>query len=214
MKSEGSKLDKQYELYKLDKSDLDPDPIIQFKTWFDQAVNAGIIFPNAMTLATSGKNSIPSARMMLLKSYDKKGFVFYTNSNSGKGAEILENPYGAICFWWDKLQKQVRIEGVISLISQDEAETYFKTRPRGSRIGTWCSDQSKVIGSRKELEDEFSKNDKKYEGMEIPKPEYWNGYNLNPHSIEFWQGREDRLHDRLIYRLDQTGNWKIERSAP
>jgi len=214
MKSEGSKFDKQYELYRLDKSDLDPDPIIQFKTWFDQAVNAGIIFPNAMTLATSGKNSIPSARMLLLKSYDKKGFVFYTNSNSRKGTEILENPYGAICFWWDKLQRQVRIEGVISLISQDEAETYFKTRPRGSRIGAWCSDQSKVIGSRKELEDEFAKYDKKYEGKEIPKPEYWNGYNLNPHSIEFWQGREDRLHDRLKYRLDQTGNWIIERLAP
>lgn len=214
MTSEGSKLDKQYDLYILDISELNPDPIIQFKTWFDQAVNAGIIFPNAMTLATSDKNSIPSARILLLKSYDKKGFVFYTNSNSRKGTEILENPYGAICFWWDKLQRQVRIEGVISLISQDEAETYFKTRPRGSRIGAWCSDQSKVIGSREKLEDEYAKYDKKYDGRDIPKPEYWNGYNLNPLSIEFWQGREDRLHDRFRYRLDQTGNWIIERLAP
>lgn len=214
MTSEGSKSDKQYELYRLDKSELNPDPIIQFKNWFDQAINAGLIFPNAMTLATSDKNSIPSARILLLKSYDKKGFVFYTNSNSRKGTEILENPYGAICFWWDKLQRQVRIEGVISLISQDEAEAYFKTRPRGSRIGAWCSDQSKVIGSREKLEDEYAKYDKKYDGKDIPKPEYWNGYNLNPLSIEFWQGREDRLHDRWRYRLDQTGKWIIERLAP
>lgn len=207
-------LNKQYLLSVLVEKDADPDPFKQFDVWYNVALNSGLIFPNAFTLATSTTGGSPSARVLLLKGVEEKGFVFYTNRESRKGNELDDNPNAAMCFWWDKLERQVRIEGRVYLVSGEEADTYFHSRPEGSRIGAWASDQSRVIGSREELESKYREYEQKYKDIEIPRPQYWVGYRLIPTLFEFWQGRDNRLHDRLEYKLSEDGMWVIERLAP
>ena len=205
----------QYELYELREEQLDASPFVQFENWFKDAQNAELIYPNAFTLATSGEDRKPSARMLLMKGYDDRGFVFYTNSESKKGNDFKDNPNASICFWWGKLERQVRIEGEVEQVDESAADAYFASRPRGSQIGAWASHQSSVIDSREVLERRYREIEKQYEGKDIPRPPYWQGYILIPSTIEFWQGRPDRLHDRLRYRLETPGGgWVIERLAP
>ncbi len=207
-------LDEQYDLSQLKETDLDPDPFKQFQKWFEDALKVDLNYPNAMTLATADKNNRPSARMMLLKGADEKGFVFYTNSESNKGEDLAQNPRAAMVLWWAKLERQIRIEGKIEQVSEQEADSYFRTRPRGSQIGAWVSEQSRVISSRKVLDSRMEQLEEEYRNREITRPPYWLGYRLIPVSIEFWQGRPNRLHDRLRYRLVEDGRWTIERLAP
>lgn len=207
------KIDKQYNKMVLNESEVDPDPFVQFGIWFQDVVNSEIQFPNAFTLSTSTNSGVASSRMVLLKDFDERGFQFFTNSNSKKGKEISINPLASICFWWEIVERQIRIEGKIELLFDKEIDEYFKTRPRGSQIGAWASDQSSVIESREVLDRKFQEYEKEFEGKDIPRPHYWNGYRLVPNMFEFWQGRFDRLHDRLRYRLDNV-KWIIERLAP
>ena len=205
---------KQYNAFELLEKDLDPDPFKQFGFWFDAAQDAGLVHPDAFALATVSEEGRPSARMLLLKGFDESGFVFYTNSESRKGEELHGNSNAAICFWWDKLERQVRIEGKVERVPGEEADLYFSTRPRGSRLGAWASRQSRVIESRDYLDRQYHKLELDYADMDIPRPGYWNGYRLVPSTIEFWQGRPNRLHDRLRYRKRRDGSWVIERLAP
>lgn len=205
---------RQYGMFELLEEDLDPDPFKQFESWYNDALKAEFVHPDAFSLATSSADGRPAARMLLLKGFDKKGFVFYTNSGSRKGEELESNPFCTICFWWDKLERQVRIEGRVEKVSDSEADSYFSSRPHGSQIGAWASEQSSVIPDRKYLEKRFNDIEEKYKGREVPRPGYWNGYRLIPDSIEFWQGRPNRLHDRLRYMLLEDGSWAIERLAP
>lgn len=207
-------LNKQFGLYELSEKDLSSDPIIQFDLWYEDAVKAELIHPNAFTLATSTNDGKPSSRVLLLKDFDEKGFVFYTNSHSKKGDDLSGNPFAAMSFWWGKLERQVRIEGAIEKVSSDEADEYFSSRPRGSQIGAWASEQSSVIDSRDTLDQRFEEYENKYKDMNVPRPPYWDGYRLIPNSIEFWQGRDNRLHDRIRYILQVDGTWTKERLAP
>ncbi|MEM7007564.1 MAG: pyridoxamine 5'-phosphate oxidase [Thermodesulfobacteriota bacterium] len=207
-------LNKQFGLYELNERDVDPNPIIQFRNWYQEALSADLIHPNAFTLATSTNEEKPSARVVLLKDFDEHGFVFYTNSSSKKGHELSNNPCAAMCFWWGKLERQVRIEGSIQIVSVQEANEYFASRPRGSQIGAWASEQSSVISGREILDDRFKEFEDKYKDQAVPRPPYWNGYRLVAETIEFWQGRDNRLHDRLVYTHADEGSWKIERLAP
>ncbi len=207
-------LNMQYILSFLDEKHADPDPFKQFDVWYDIALNADLIFPNAFTLATSTTDGNPSARVLLLKGVEEKGFVFYTNRESRKGNDLDANPSAAMCFWWDKLEKQVRIEGRIKLILSEDADTYFHSRPRESQLGAWASDQSRVISSREKLESRYREYELKYRDIEILRPQHWVGYILIPTLFEFWQGRDNRLHDRLQYQLSEGGKWVIERLAP
>ena len=184
---------KQFGIFQLLEEDLDPDPFKQFQLWYDTALNAGLVHPDAFALATVSPEGKPSARMLLLKGFDENGFVFYTNSESRKGGELSGNPDAAICFWWDKLERQVRIEGKVYVVPEAEADLYFSTRPRGSQVGAWASQQSRVIRSREYLDEQYHKIDLEHADMDIPRPLYWNGYRLIPSSIEFWQGRPNRL---------------------
>ncbi len=208
------KSDKQYDYSALLESDIDSDPIKQFEKWFNESTQIGIKYPNAFVLATSSKDGLPNARFLLLKGFDKDGFVFYTNSESIKGIELKNNPQAYMVFWWDIVERQVRISGDIYQVSDRDSDDYFKTRPRGSQIGAWASKQSTVIDSRDILASSYKDIEKKYEGLDIPRPPYWRGYRLKPNSIEFWQGRPDRLHDRLRYRLTEDIRWIIERLSP
>lgn len=205
---------KQYGIFELLKGDLDPDPFKQFETWFNAALKAEFVHPDAFALATSSADGKPTARMLLLKGFDENGFVFYTNSESRKGEELAANPRCAMCFWWDKLERQVRIEGRVEKVPGPEADSYFASRPGGSQIGAWASEQSRIIPDREYLERRFREIEDKYQNGEVPRPGYWNGYRLVPDSIEFWQGRPNRLHDRLRYKLLRDGSWAIERLAP
>lgn len=206
-------LRKEYTRHGLSESDVDPDPLIQFQRWFDQAVEAGLIEPNAMTLATATPDGKPSARMVLLKGVDNGGFVFFTNYESRKGKELAANPWAALVFYWPELERQVRVEGRVERVSPEESDAYFTSRPNGSRIGAWASRQSSVIVSRAELEQRVADLEQFYVGREIPRPPFWGGFRVIPDTIEFWQGRPNRLHDRLRYRRD-TGCWIIERLSP
>lgn len=196
-----------------DESHVLKNPIVQFKMWFDEAVLSKIEEPNAMTLATASSEGVPNARIVLLKEYDKKGFVFYTNYESQKGKELEKNNSAVILFFWKELVRQVRIKGNVQKISEEESREYFQSRPRESQLGAWASKQSSSIPDRKFLEDKFNSLVKKFEGKEIPLPPYWGGYRLFPSEIEFWQGRESRLHDRILYRLIEN-EWKINRLSP
>jgi pyridoxamine 5'-phosphate oxidase len=197
----------------LDERDLDSDPVAQFRRWFDEAIQTGQPEPTAMTLATATPDGTPAARMMLLKDVGPEGFVFYTNYNSAKGGQLETNPRGALVFWWEKLRRQVRVEGSIEKLPAQLSDAYFGSRPRGSRLGAVASPQSSTIAGRDELEHSFARAKEQYRGGPVPRPEHWGGYRLIPSRIEFWQQRPDRLHDRLRYRREE-GRWFIERLAP
>ena len=198
----------------LSERDLDPDPIVQFTRWFDQARAFGIEEADAMTLATASSSGQPSARMVLLKEVTHHGFVFFTNYGSRKGRDLSENPRAALVFFWREFSRQVRITGTVSKTSRQESEAYFNSRPRGAQLSAWGSWQSSPVADREILESRVAKLETKYGGQAIPAPPNWGGYRLKPDSIEFWQGRPNRLHDRLIYTADPQGGWKIERLAP
>jgi pyridoxamine 5'-phosphate oxidase len=206
-----SDLRKEYTRTGLAESDA--DPVEQFRKWFEEALAADLHEPNAMTLATATIDGRPSARIVLLKGFDERGFVFYTNYEGRKARELEDNPDCALVFYWGELERQVRIEGCSSRVPEEESDAYFASRPRGSRLGAWASEQSRTIESREALEDRLRELEERYGDAEIPRPPFWGGYRVEPDSVEFWQGREDRLHDRLIYRRSERG-WKIERLQP
>jgi pyridoxamine 5'-phosphate oxidase len=210
---DASSLRKEYISAGLDKADVAHDPVIQFHTWFEEVLNANLHEPNAMILATATTDGKPSARTVLLKGYDERGFVFYTNYEGRKAAELEVNPTCALLFYWGELERQVRIEGRASRLSSEESDAYFAGRPRGSRLGAWASEQSHPVEDRSILEERVRALEAEYEGREIPRPPFWGGYRVEPDTIEFWQGRENRLHDRIVYHRSGRG-WKIVRLQP
>jgi pyridoxamine 5'-phosphate oxidase len=230
-------LRREYNLTGLRRRDLDPDAIVQFRKWFEQATGARrsgrvrkffinlyksllmirgteLLDMNAMTLATADRQGRPSARVVLLKALDERGFVFYTNYNSRKGRELEENPEAALVFYWPQQERQVCIAGQVLKVPASESEAYFSSRPRGSRIGAWASDQSAALSNREELEEKWKSFEKKYPEEEVPRPPNWGGYVLKPTRLEFWQGRPNRLHDRFRYTRQGDGKWLIERLSP
>ncbi|MEE8350306.1 MAG: pyridoxamine 5'-phosphate oxidase [Acidobacteriota bacterium] len=196
------------------KKNADPDPIKQFDLWFQDSLAAEPDLPEAASLSTAGADGRPSARVVLLKGFDEKGFVFYTNYESRKGRDLAENPYAALVFHWRQLTRQISIIGRVAKVSLEESAAYFKGRPRGSQIGAHASRQSQVISCRDILEKRIVELTAEYEGEEIPLPSFWGGYCLRPESLEFWQGRSDRLHDRLLYTRQSDGKWQLERLSP
>ena len=197
----------------LTEADLHPDPIEQFRLWFAQARQTPMPEPNAMTLATADASGVPSARIVLLKGIEPDGFLFYTNYESQKGRELASNPNAALVFYWGELERQVRIAGPVERVSREQSDAYFQGRPEGSKLGAWVSRQSTPVSGRAELESLLADREKEFAGKPIPTPPYWGGYRLTPLTIEFWQGRPNRLHDRLRYvRSGET--WRLERLAP
>ncbi|MBU1371566.1 MAG: pyridoxamine 5'-phosphate oxidase [Bacteroidetes bacterium] len=213
-KSTIQNLRQDYRSASLLESDVAENPYSQFEKWFTEALNAEVLEPNAMTLATANTNGIPSARIVLLKEFTNEGFVFYTNYNSQKGKEIESNPYAALIFFWADLERQIRIEGVVEKVSEEESNQYFNSRPKGSQLGALTSPQSETINSREFLEKKLADLEKQYEDKEVIKPEHWGGYRVIPNRIEFWQGQSNRLHDRIVYIQGKDKNWKFERLAP
>ena len=203
-----------YEKASLDESSVDADPIRQFRTWFDQATGAGIPEPNAVVVATASPGGRPSTRVVLMRGFDDRGFVFYTNYQSRKGGEIGANPFASMCFFWQPMERQVRVEGTVVRTSEAQSDEYFAGRPTGSKLGAWVSNQSGVVPDRPALEAEMEAIRGRFPGEEIPRPPHWGGFRVVPESIEFWQGRRSRLHDRLVYRKTPEGAWRIERLAP
>ena len=195
------------------RAHVHPDPIAQFASWYNEAERAGINMPNAMTLATATRDGIPSARMVLLKGFDERGFTFFTHYESQKGRELTENPHAALVFYWDPLSRQVRITGSVEKLNSEESNEYFHTRPRGSQIAAWVSHQSSVIENRTILESRYHDFMAQFGEDPIPRPGYWGGYRLTPRTLEFWQSGENRLHDRFQYTR-HTDGWLIERLAP
>ncbi len=208
-----ARLRQEYTRDGLSESDTGRDPVELFRRWFDEARVADLHEPNAMTVATTTADARPSARVVLLKGFDRRGFVFYTNYEGGKAREIEENPRAALLFYWGELERQVRIEGRAERVSAEESDAYFASRPRGSQLGAWASEQSRTVLDRTTLEERLREVEAEYEGREVPRPSHWGGYRVAPESFEFWQGRENRLHDRLEYRRAGEG-WGIERLQP
>jgi len=206
-------LRQDYRVSSLSESDVEVDPILQFKKWFSDAVSAQLYEPNVMTFATADSDGKPSARIVLLKGFNEHGFVFYTNYESKKSQDLIENPQAALVFFWAELERQVRVEGIVSKVDKEVSKAYFHSRPIGSQIGAIASPQSAVITDRSILENKVSALTEQYEGKEIPLPDNWGGYLVEPKHIEFWQGRSSRLHDRIIYDFVESA-WKINRLAP
>ena len=201
-----------YILQSLRKEDVAPDPTAQFNKWWDEAIDSKIVEANAMTIATANAEGIPSARIVLLKAFSSDGFIFFTNYESQKGADLVANPNAALLFFWKEMERQVRIEGTVEKISAEESDAYFKSRPVGSRIGAWASPQSKLIDDRSIIENNVEMFTEQF-GEDIPRPPHWGGYLVAPLKIEFWQGRSSRLHDRILYSRNDNG-WTINRLAP
>lgn len=204
---------REYQREELTEQEIKEHPVEQFSVWFQQALNAEVTEVNAMSLATADADGVPSVRIVLLKGFDRQGFRFFTNYQSRKGQELEVNNKAALCFFWPVLERQVRIEGIVKKVSRKESESYFKKRPRESRIGAWASAQSREVESREELDRQFQEVRKKFEGKDIPTPEDWGGYRLEPDALEFWQGRESRMHDRMRYEKIEN-EWQIKRLAP
>ena len=207
-------LRKDYSLAGLAEKDLARDPFRQFEKWFQEAEAAKIPEPNAMTLATATREGRPSARTVLLKGLDGRGFVFYSNYESRKGRELDANPHVTLVFPWVAIERQVLIEGTATKVAREESEAYFHSRPRASQLGAWVAQQSAVIAGRAVLEDTMKALEKKYAGQEVPLPANWGGWRVAPETVEFWQGRRSRLHDRLRFRREKDGGWSVERLAP
>ncbi len=208
-----AKIRREYSREELSKDHVAADPIVQFGLWMDEAIAAELTEPTAMCLSTADAEGRPSSRMVLLKGFDHDGFVFFTNYNSQKGRHLADNPYAAINFFWQELERQVRISGHADKVSAEESDAYFKTRPFTSRVGAWASDQSEEIDSKMVLAARAAKLLVKYAGGNVPRPPHWGGYRVVPDQIEFWQGRPSRLHDRILYEL-VDGEWKISRLSP
>jgi pyridoxamine 5'-phosphate oxidase len=198
----------------LRRSDLDPNPIRQFANWFTAAIEAGIRDVNAMSLATAERDARPSVRIVLLKSFDQDGFVFFTNYDSTKGKQLEANPYAALGFYWIELDRQIRINGKVKRTSREESQAYFHSRPVGSQLGAWASRQSEIIDGRRVLDARMAEITERFRNKPVPLPPHWGGYRLKPHTVEFWQGRPNRLHDRFRYTLLEDGSWQIDRLAP
>lgn len=205
---------RDYSHQSLSEKEADVNAIKQFEKWWNEAVSSKIDEVNAMTLATASADGLPSARIVLLKEFSEKGFVFFTNYESYKAQQMAENPKACLVFFWKELERQVRITGLIQKVSATESDQYYNSRPESSRIGAWASPQSRVIESRHWLDEKFNELVNKMEGTEIKRPPHWGGYIVKPVVVEFWQGRPSRLHDRIQYTLDDNGEWKIERLAP
>jgi pyridoxamine 5'-phosphate oxidase len=207
-------LRKEYSMGVLDESTVAKHPLVQFEKWLQEAIHSEVTEPSAMNLCTVTESGLPSSRIVLLKGIESGAFIFYTNHQSRKGTQLDANPVCALTFFWPDLERQVRIEGVVNRVEEDTATAYFQSRPRDSQIGAWASPQSSVIANRKILEDRVKEIEKRFDGQAVlPKPKQWGGYRVEPHSIEFWQGRISRLHDRILYVKNEQG-WSISRLAP
>lgn len=209
-----SHLRREYSLGSLHRKDLLADPIAQFRAWFTATTEAGVVEANAMTLSTIGLDGRPSARIVLLKGVDERGFSFFTNYESRKGQELAAKPFASLTFLWKEMERQVRVEGTVTKVSREESEAYFRSRPRNSRLGAWVSNQSQVITDREVLEKNMAELQARYPGEDVPLPPNWGGYMVKPETIEFWQGQRSRLHDRLVYRRQADDSWLVERLAP
>jgi len=214
MNAEISDLRKEYSSRSLLETDIELNPITQFQRWWTEAINSQIEEANAMTVATASSDGIPAARTMLLKGFDDTGFIFFTNYKSYKAMHLEENPKACLVFFWKELERQVRITGLVKKIPEKDSDDYFLSRPSGSQVGAWASNQSQVIESREWLEKRYLELSEQFKNKDLKRPEYWGGYKLTPVIIEFWQGRPSRLHDRIQYSIIEDGSWKIERLSP